>query len=73
MLIGWYLRGRAAFDDSGLQRSFKLIGMMTIIQLGLGIATLLLQVPVVLGALHQAGALLLFSTVLFNIHALSRH
>jgi hypothetical protein len=25
-----------------------------------------------LGALHQAGALLLFSVLLFNIHALSR-
>jgi cytochrome c oxidase assembly protein subunit 15 len=46
--------------------------MMVIIQLVLGIATLLLQVPVLLGALHQAGALLLFSAMLFNIHALSR-
>jgi heme a synthase len=45
---------------------------MVIIQLALGISTLLLQVPVVLGALHQAGALLLFSAVLFNIYALSR-
>ena len=49
-----------------------MIGMMVLIQIGLGIATLLLQVPVVLGALHQAGALLLFSALLFNIHALSR-
>jgi cytochrome c oxidase assembly protein subunit 15 len=46
--------------------------MMVIIQLSLGIATLLMQVPVVLGALHQAGALLLFSALLFNVHALSR-
>ena len=46
--------------------------MMVIIQLALGIATLLLQVPVVLGALHQAGALLLFSFLLFNVHTLSR-
>jgi cytochrome c oxidase assembly protein subunit 15 len=46
--------------------------MMVILQLGLGIATLLMQVPVLLGALHQAGALLLFSALLFNIHALSR-
>ena len=46
--------------------------MMVIIQLLLGIATLLLQVPVLLGALHRAGALLLLSTLLFNAHALSR-
>jgi len=72
LLIIWYLRGRSSFDQPRLQRSFKLVGMMVILQLGLGIATLLMQVPVLLGALHQAGALLLFSALLFNIHALSR-
>jgi cytochrome c oxidase assembly protein subunit 15 len=72
LLITWYLRGRARFQEPRLQRSFKLVGMMVIIQLALGIATLLLQVPVLLGSLHQAGALLLFSALLFNIHALSR-
>lgn len=72
LLMIWYLRGRSCFDEPGLQRSFKLVGMMVIVQLALGIATLLLQVPVLLGALHQAGALLLFSALLFNIHALSR-
>jgi len=72
LLIVWYLRGRSAFDEPRIQRSFKLIGMMVIVQLLLGIATLLMQVPVLLGALHQAGALLLFSALLFNIHVLSR-
>jgi len=72
LLVIWYLRGRSAFEEPELQRGFKLVGMMVIIQLSLGIATLLLQVPVALGALHQAGALLLFSALLFNIHALSR-
>ena len=72
LLVVWYIRGRSFFDEPKLQRGFKLVGMMVIIQLALGIATLLLQVPVVLGALHQAGALLLFSALLFNIHALSR-
>ncbi len=72
LLLVWYWRGRAAFAGQPAQRSFKLIGMMVIIQVALGIATLLLQVPVALGALHQAGALLLFSTLLLNVHALSR-
>ena len=72
LLFLWYLRGRSRFSEPMLQRSFKLVGMMVIIQLALGIATLLLHVPVVLGALHQAGALLLFSALLFNIYALSR-
>jgi cytochrome c oxidase assembly protein subunit 15 len=72
LLFVWYLRGRSRFDGEHVQRSFKLVGMMVIIQLALGIATLLMQVPVALGALHQAGALLLFSALLFNVHALSR-
>ena len=72
LLLAWYLRGRKHFEQLPVQRGFKLVGMMVIIQLALGIATLLLQVPVVLGALHQAGALLLFSVLLFNLHALSR-
>jgi cytochrome c oxidase assembly protein subunit 15 len=72
ILIAWYIRGRSHFEETKLQRSFKLVGMMVIIQLVLGITTLLMQVPVLLGALHQAGALLLFSALLFNLHALSR-
>ena len=46
--------------------------MMVLIQLSLGIATLLTQVPVSLGLLHQAGALLLFTAMLANVHGLSR-
>ena len=72
LLIGWYIKGRSRFEDKLITRSFKLVGMMVIIQLILGISTLLLQVPVWLGALHQAGALLLFSVLLMNLHALSR-
>lgn len=72
VLIGWYIKGRSSFDNAKLQRSFKWVGMMVIIQLSLGIATLLAQVPVLLGVLHQVGALLLFSVLLFNTHLLSR-
>ena len=72
-LLVWYWKGRNAFDDFQIQRSFKWIGMMVLIQLALGIATLIFQVPVVLGILHQAGALVLFSAVLLNVHRLSRN
>ena len=40
------------------------LGVMALVQVGLGIATLLWQVPVVLGTLHQGGAVLLLSAVL---------
>ncbi len=45
---------------------------MLAVQVGLGIATLIYIVPVPLGALHQAGALLLFTFALAARHALGR-
>ncbi len=41
-------------------------------QVALGIATLLLQVPVALGAAHQAGAMVLFGLLLWANHAIRR-
>lgn len=43
-----------------------------ILQVALGIATLLLAVPVILGAVHQAVAMLLFTIALYLVHALRR-
>lgn len=42
------------------------------LQVALGIATLLLRVPIGLGAAHQAGAVLVFTASLFAAHALRR-
>ena len=42
------------------------------IQFGLGVATLLKQVPVTLGAAHQAGAMVLFGLLIWANHALRR-
>ena len=42
---------------------------MTFIQVGLGISTLLMGVPILLAAAHQAGALVLLGLLLFNLHA----
>lgn len=46
------------------------LGAMVVLQIGLGISTLLLQVPISLAALHQAGAIILLALLLRNIHAL---
>jgi cytochrome c oxidase assembly protein subunit 15 len=70
VLLGWYIRGRFQFENPVLKRSFKLVGMMVVIQVLLGVSTLLMQVPVWLAAMHQAGALLLLSAMLINLHAL---
>jgi cytochrome c oxidase assembly protein subunit 15 len=69
----WYVKGRGHFEDPQINRSFKLVGMVVIIQVLLGISTLLMHVPVWLGAMHQAGALILISVMLINVHVLSRY
>jgi cytochrome c oxidase assembly protein subunit 15 len=43
-----------------------------VLQVALGITTLLLAVPVFLGASHQAVAMLLFTVALYLVHALRR-
>jgi cytochrome c oxidase assembly protein subunit 15 len=47
------------------------LGMLGV-QLGLGISTLLLHVPIVLGAMHQAGAMVLFALALWTTHEVKR-
>jgi len=45
-----------------------LLGMF-LIQAALGVSTLLLSVPVALGAAHQGGAVLLLAAALWTAHA----
>jgi heme a synthase len=42
------------------------------LQVGLGIATLVNQVPILLGVLHQGGAVLVFAAAIVTAHALRR-
>ena len=56
----------SAISRAGLH----LMALAVFIQVGLGISTLLLHVPVWLGVAHQGGALVLLSTVLFVNHRL---
>jgi cytochrome c oxidase assembly protein subunit 15 len=56
----------------GARRAFGAWAALAAVQLALGIATLLLFVPVPLGAAHQAGALLTFTAALWSCHEISR-
>lgn len=49
-----------------------LLLLFLVVQVGLGITTLLLRVPVALAVAHQAGAVALFTTSLFISHKLRR-
>lgn len=54
------------------QQRFKtfngLVLLIMLVQVSIGVATLLMKVPVVLGAAHQAGAVALLSAALFTAH-----
>jgi len=70
LIVGFWFYARR-FDLRGRARLFvnMLLGM-GIVQLILGISTLLLVVPVWLGVTHQGGAMVLFSIALFLVHSL---
>jgi heme a synthase len=58
--IYWWFGHKAALVASTRRMFYWLLAALCV-QIGLGISTLLLVVPVWLGALHQAGALLVFT------------
>lgn len=66
----WWRSRRSGSREVGLAAALLLA--LLCVQLALGIGTLLLQVPVALGAAHQAGALALFGLSLWLTHALRR-
>jgi cytochrome c oxidase assembly protein subunit 15 len=68
-LFWWRVRVSAVVSRRARIGANLLLGML-VIQIALGISTLLLMVPLPLAALHQAGAVLLFTASLNVAHAL---
>jgi heme a synthase len=65
---------RAAVSASpALRKSIHAAGMMSWLQVALGVTTLLWVVPIPLAATHQAGSLVLLSTCTWLRHVLTRH
>lgn len=58
--VGLWMRSFRAVEPEA-RLPFHLLGLMTLLQVALGIATLVLVVPVPLAALHQAGAVLVLT------------
>ncbi|MBX6324050.1 MAG: COX15/CtaA family protein, partial [Rhodospirillaceae bacterium] len=67
-VLALWLRARRAAADRSVRRALDLLAGMALVQAGLGLATLLLVVPVPLAAAHQAGAVLLLSFVVWALH-----
>ena len=61
-----WLRRRRIADAAA--RPIALLAAMALVQASLGIATLLLQVPIPLAAAHQAGAVVLWTLTLWALH-----
>ena len=70
LVMLFWLRSRGGGLSDRARSAANAFGLMALIQVGLGISTLLLVVPVPLAALHQAGAVLLFATSLWAAHSL---
>lgn len=69
--VYWVLANRRRLP-SRVRWGFHILLAILIIQVTLGISTLLLFVPVSLAATHQGGALALFTAALFLSHQLSK-
>ncbi len=65
-MAAWlWARARRASRTAGERRAWNLIGVTAVIQVTLGIATLLLRVPIPVAALHQLGAVALLTAALW--------
>src|SRR5712691_28559 len=70
-LVPWFwLRARREPVPRRARLAADLLLAMLALQITLGIATLLLAVPLPLAAAHQAGSLLVFSAAIFVVHSL---
>lgn len=67
----WVVALRVPLDGS-TRWAYHLVAFIAMAQVSLGIATLLLHVPVPLAAAHQAGALLLLGALVLAYHRVSR-
>jgi len=65
----WFYAKKFELADRA-KLGFNLMLAMVCVQFVLGVATLLMVVPVALGVAHQGGAMLLFTTALFTLSSL---
>ena len=72
LLPGFWLRSRRHELPAVARLACNGLLAVLVLQIALGISTLLLVVPIALAAAHQAGAVLLFSSALWVAHELRR-
>jgi len=70
--LGLVILGQTRRIPLAARRVLLVVGVSLLVQLALGISTLLLFVPVPVAAAHQAGALLVLTAALWSCHELYR-
>jgi cytochrome c oxidase assembly protein subunit 15 len=71
-IVALWLAGRHHTLAEHSRRALDALLAMALLQVALGVATLLFVVPLPLATAHQAGAVLLFTAALAACHALRR-
>ena len=72
LIVAYWFRTRSADLPARARPAANALLHTVILQVALGIATLLFAVPVLLGAAHQGVAMILFTIALYLVHALRR-
>ena len=72
VVVFYWFKARSADMPARARPAVNALLHTAILQVALGITTLLLAVPVMLGVAHQGVAMLLFTIALFLVHALRR-
>ena len=70
VVIVFWFKARTAGLPSRSRPAVNALMHTAVLQVALGITTLLMSVPVILGATHQAVAMLLFTEALYILHSL---
>jgi len=74
--LGWYAisgqKNRNLKLNAGQLQAIYLVVTIVILQFILGVLTLVYNVPIVLGVLHQVGAFFLFSSMIYLLHKMRR-
>ncbi len=72
VVVAFWARSLQHAYTPRMRIGLHLLLLAVIVQVGLGISTLVLHVPIVLASAHQAGAVVLLTAALFVTHALYR-
>ena len=72
VVVVYWFKARSADLPSRTRPAVNALLHTALLQVALGITTLLMAVPVFLGAMHQAVAMVLFTVALYILHSLRR-